>query len=52
MIMILLNLAFIPSEIVLKQDIFDDFKPGWSLRLKQAMLNRQADFDENIVEEN
>ena len=48
MIMILLNLAFIPDEIVLRQDVFDDFKPGWGQRLKQAMKNYQDDFDQNI----
>lgn len=41
MIMILLNLAFIPDHIVQKQDIFEDFTPGWGLRLKDAMKNHK-----------
>ena len=50
MIMILLNLAFIPDHIVQKQDIFDDFTPGWGLRLKQAMENHKEDFNKNVKE--
>ena len=35
--MVLLNLAFIPDEIVEDQTILDDFKPGWCHRLQEAM---------------
>lgn len=48
MIMILLNLAFIPDHIVHKEEVFDSFKPGWCHRLEKAMQEDQNNFNKNV----
>jgi hypothetical protein len=47
-IMVLLNLAFIPDEIVENQDILDDFKSGWCHRLQEAMAQHKEKFNEKV----
>lgn len=42
MIMVLLNLAYIPDNVILN---IKDFEPGWSTRFKQAMIDYKNNFN-------
>ena len=42
MIMVLLNLAYIPDNVIMNMQ---DFEPGWSTRFKQAMTDHKNNFN-------
>lgn len=48
MIMILLNLSFIPDDIVHNKSVLDEFKSGWCFRLEQAMNSHKDDFNKQV----
>ena len=48
MIMVLLNLAYIPDEVIRK---IQDFEPGWSTKFKQGMTDYKNNFNQKVESE-
>ena len=48
MIMILLNLAFVPDSVVTDKEM--NFEPGWYHYFKLRMKNVQRDFNDHVDE--
>ena len=45
MIMVLLNLAYIPDDVIHKTI---DFEPGWSTKFREAMSEYKEDFNQKV----